>query len=163
VGKTALPSWILLIGGCRPSPRLASEDVFPPRGPAATRGFLHIQLPATRSREHRPEALHIKNRSFAAKGVARTTSETLGCREVNRACLATSVPTRCWRNWSGQMAKSIPRAAGYTAKCSNASEFVSAFLTVPGYLIAYFTSFCLSKDRSSTSSRCGVSPLCSMR
>src|SRR5882724_5691261 len=51
----------------------------------------------------------------------------------------------------------------HAAKCSNASEFVSAFLTVPGYLVAYFTSFCLSKDRSSISSRCGVSPLCSVR
>jgi hypothetical protein len=53
--------------------------------------------------------------------------------------------------------------SGYAAKCSNASECVSTFLTVPGYLVAYFTSFCLSKDRTSISSRCGVNPLCNVR
>ena len=44
------------------------------------------------------------------------------------------------------------RKLDHASKCSKAREFVSAFLTVLRYLLAYLTSFCLSKDCSSISS-----------
>jgi len=51
----------------------------------------------------------------------------------------------------------------HATKCSNASEYVSVFRTVLGYLLAYLASFSLLMDLISISSRLGFRPACKVR